>query len=77
MEWQLEYDYRTLETLGVTVNDIRNAVTSYYSTEYIGMAEVEVPESAHSWTRITLASPNLEDGIDPQLSLLPIGMEHL
>lgn len=65
MEWQLEYDYRTLETLGVTVNDIRNAVTSYYSTEYIGMAEVEVPESAHSWTRITLASPNLEDGIDP------------
>lgn len=65
MEWQLEYDYRTLETLGVTVNDIRNAVTNYYSTEYIGMAEVEVPESAHSWTRITLASPNLEDGIDP------------
>lgn len=65
MEWQLEYDYRTLETLGVTVNDIRNAVTSYYSTEYIGMAEVEVPESAHSWTRVTLSSPNMEGGIDP------------
>ena len=65
MEWQLEYDYRTLETLGVTVNDIRNAVTNYYSTEYIGMAEVEVPESAHSWTRVTLSSPNMEDGIDP------------
>lgn len=65
MEWQLEYDYRTLETLGVTVNDIRNAVTNYYSTEYIGMTEVEVPESAHSWTRVTLSSPNMEDGIDP------------
>lgn len=65
MEWQLEYDYRTLEVAGVTVNDIRQAISHYYATDYLGTAEVEVPGETTSWTRITLAPHIGEVGFDP------------
>lgn len=65
MEWQLEYDYRTLEAVGVTVNDIRQAVARYYSTDFLGMAEVDSPGEVPSWTRVTLASPTGEGGFNP------------
>lgn len=65
MEWQLEYDYRALEAVGVTVNDIRQAVARYYSTDFLGMAEVDTPGGGPSWTRVTMASSTGEGGFDP------------
>lgn len=65
MEWQLEYDYLQLESAGVTVADIMRAVSQYYSTDFLGMAETETEGSAPSWIRITLASTAEENRFDP------------
>ena len=64
MEWQLEYDYLQLESAGVTVTDILQAVSQYYSTDFLGMAENKVEGSAPSWIRITLSSTAEENRFD-------------
>jgi len=56
MEWQLTYDNDQLQALGVTLNDIRQAVSMYYSTDFLGMAETESVNDAPSWMRIMLVS---------------------
>ena len=37
MEWQLRYDSRRLAALGVTVEDIRQAVSLFYQTDFLGL----------------------------------------
>ena len=70
MEWQLEYDYLQLESAGVTVSDILQAVSQYYSTDFLGMAETRMEGSAASWIRITLASAAEENRLDPAAILV-------
>lgn len=65
MEWQLEYDYRILESVGVTAGDIMQAVSQYYSTDFLGMAETQMPGGTPSWIRITLVSGAEENVFDP------------
>lgn len=65
MEWQLEYDYLQLESAGISVADIRQAVSQYYSTDFLGMAENRIEGNAPSWIRITLASTAEENQFDP------------
>ena len=64
MEWQLEYDYLQLESLGVTVADIIQAVSLHYTTDFLGMAETRVEGNAPSWIRVTLASMAGENRFD-------------
>lgn len=60
MEWQLEYDSDQLQSVGVELNDIRNAISLHYATAYLGMSgETENGEHV-SWMRISIAS--LDDG---------------
>lgn len=56
MEWQLTYDNDQLQALGITLNDIRQAVSMYYSTDFLGMAETESGNNTPSWMRIMLVS---------------------
>ena len=56
MEWQLTYDYDQLQALGITVNDIREAVSTYYTTDFMGMAQTNETDEAPSWMRIILMS---------------------
>jgi multidrug efflux pump subunit AcrB len=65
MEWQLEYDYLQLESAGVTLADIMQAVSQYYFTDFLGMAETKVEGNTPSWIRITLASTAEENRFDP------------
>ena len=65
MEWQLEYDYLLLESLGVTAGDIRQALSNYYATDFLGMAENRVEGNAPSWIRVTLASTAEENRFNP------------
>src|SRR5690606_4434155 len=62
MEWQLEYDYDQLQSLGVSFNDIRNAIVLYYTTDYLGMAFDRQNEETTTWMRISLTS---EAGNEP------------
>ncbi|MEA4918092.1 efflux RND transporter permease subunit [Proteiniphilum sp.] len=70
MEWHLEYDYLQLESTGVTVNNILQAISQYYSTNFLGMAENRIQGNAPSWIRITLASTAEEDLFDPAAILV-------
>ena len=56
MEWQLTYNNDQLLALGITLNDIRQAVSMYYSTDFLGMAETESRNNTPSWMRIMLVS---------------------
>lgn len=62
MEWQLEYDYDQLQSLGVSFNDIRNAIALYYTTDYLGMVFDRQNEETTTWMRISLTS---EAGNEP------------
>ena len=64
MEWQLEYDNDQLETLGVTVNDLREAVSRYYSTDFLGMAQTELNGADRTWMRIMLVSDSEDKAFD-------------
>ena len=50
MEWRLEYDYKQLETLGITVQDIQSAIRDAYNKEFLGTATVDSLE----WIRLSL-----------------------
>ncbi len=65
MEWQLEYDALQLETVGITVNDIRQAISQYYAVQFLGMAETGSRGGISSWTRITMLSEVEKNGFDP------------
>ncbi len=56
MEWQLTYDNDQLKALSITTNDIRNAISTYYSSDFLGMAQTEEADKAPSWMRIMLMS---------------------
>ena len=64
MEWQLTYDSDQLQALGITVNDIREAVSMYYSTDFLGMAETQNENDTPSWMRIMLVSGGNNDPFD-------------
>ncbi|MDD2476805.1 MAG: efflux RND transporter permease subunit [Dysgonamonadaceae bacterium] len=64
MEWQLEYDNDQMETLGVTLSDLREAVTRYYSTDFLGMAQTELKGDNRTWMRIMLVSDSEEQPFD-------------
>lgn len=65
-EWQLTYDNDVLRALGITLNDIREAVSMYYSTDFLGMAETRDAGDAPSWMRIMLVSGGENSTLDAE-----------
>ena len=62
MEWRLEYDYKQLETLGITVQDIQSAIQSSLGEEFLGMVSIDSTE----WIRLSLLPKNNnEKGFNP------------
>ena len=64
MEWQLEYDNDQMETLGITMNDLREAVSRYYSTDFLGMAQTKHDGGDRTWMRIMLVSDSEDKAFD-------------
>jgi multidrug efflux pump subunit AcrB len=54
MEWQLEYDQKQLETLGLTVEKIQSAINDYLNREFLGTASVETKPGKNEWIRLAL-----------------------
>lgn len=54
MEWRLEYDSEQLRTLGVSTDDIGQAVQLYYRKEFMGTYDVEQGASGRQWIRLAL-----------------------
>jgi multidrug efflux pump subunit AcrB len=66
MEWRLEYDSRQLSSLGITPEDIQNAIGIFYNRESLGIARIRGEND--EWIRLALISGNNEqEGFDPSL----------
>jgi multidrug efflux pump subunit AcrB len=60
MEIRLEYDYKQLETLGITTGDIRLAISRYLDKESLGIASLPPANEGDDkqWIRIALTPGN-------------------
>lgn len=54
MEWLLEYDSEQLRTLGVSTDDICQAVGLHYEKEFLGTYDAEQGASGRQWIRLAL-----------------------
>ena len=69
MEWMIEYDINQLDALGITVNDIREAIEAHNKKEALGMGALERPfdncslkngDSGKRYIRISLVTDTNE-----------------
>ncbi|MCS2583433.1 efflux RND transporter permease subunit [Bacteroides sp. BFG-551] len=51
MEWRLEYDSEQLRILGVSTDDIRQAVRLHYQKEFTGTYDMEQGTAGRQWIR--------------------------
>ena len=65
MEWQLTYDYHTLKSMGVTLEDIRRAIATHYATDFLGLVETQDEAGNPSWIRLTLSGSGRHDSFKP------------
>lgn len=54
MVWQLEYDFRQLENLQISISDLQVAIDDYLKKEFLGTAFIENNEDNKQWIRIAL-----------------------
>lgn len=67
MQWRLEYDAVQLANIGVTPNDLSNAIRLHYQTDFLGMGEVQTGQGNREWVRIILASDADKNTVNPAL----------
>jgi multidrug efflux pump subunit AcrB len=58
MEYRLEYDAKQLETLGVSVGDIQQAIRNNLSKEFLGNGTIDQVTGQKAFIRVLLASNN-------------------
>lgn len=64
MEWHIVYDNVQLENLGISVQDILNAIEERYSKEFLGICELET-NGESEWIRIVRTTAGSEEGFVP------------
>ncbi|MDR2627045.1 MAG: efflux RND transporter permease subunit [Dysgonamonadaceae bacterium] len=65
MVYKLEYDYEGLQNFHVSAGDIRSAVQSYLSREFLGLGKISEENSGEQWIRISLVPENSGRAFDP------------
>lgn len=58
-EWRLEYDADKLSAIGVTPDDITDAIRRHYGSDFLGMAQTE-----SGWIRLVKQAPGKPDEFD-------------
>ncbi|MCC8095989.1 MAG: efflux RND transporter permease subunit, partial [Tannerellaceae bacterium] len=64
MEWQLEYDNRQLISLDISVQDLQEAISEYYTKEFLGTAMLDANEK---WIRLMVVPDLKRNSFDPSL----------
>ncbi len=64
MEWCIVYDNVELERIGLTVQDLLNAITEHYGREFLGICELE-KNSGTEWIRLVRTTEGSLDGFIP------------
>jgi multidrug efflux pump subunit AcrB len=65
MIYRLEYDYEGLQNFHVSADDIRSAVQSYLSKEFLGLGKIAGENSEDQWIRISLVPENSNQAFNP------------
>ena len=65
MEWQLEYDSNQLRQLGITPEQIREAIQMHYEREFLGICAIEKGDDKTEWLRLARVSTGKEDAFAP------------
>ncbi len=63
MEWQIEYDNNLMRQLGISMQQIQSALSTYFGSEFLRMAPLKA-DSDNSWTRITISNPDNSGELD-------------
>ena len=73
MEWILEYDINQLDGLGITINNISEAINSYNRTDALGMVLHEDEGADKRYIRLSITSDkkNTSKGFHPEDIFLP------
>lgn len=66
MIYQLEYDYKQLQSLQISVNDLRSAIQSYLTKEFLGIGQVADEHQINQWIRIALTSDYSNKRFSPE-----------
>ena len=64
MEWRIVYDNVQLESTGISVQDILDAVTERYGREFLGICELEKGGTSE-WIRLVRTTEGSTDGFVP------------
>ncbi len=65
MEWQLKYDGKQLQHLGITIQDISNAVQRHHQKDFLGIHNVEDHKGGAQWMRLVLAPESSGEQFEP------------
>lgn len=57
LEWQLTYNADLLQTLGITINDMKDAISNHYAKNFLGISRSQ-HDGKSSWIRVMLQSGN-------------------
>lgn len=57
MIWKLEYDYFQLQNLGISVDDIKEAIQLHLKNEFLGIGTIENSDKEKQWIRLAIV-PN-------------------
>jgi multidrug efflux pump subunit AcrB len=67
MIYKLEYDYEQLKNLAISIPDIRSAIQSYLTKEFLGIGKEVEENQEEQWIRIALISGNNGQQFNPSL----------
>lgn len=65
MEWKLEYDNEQLRQLGISLDDIRQAVSIYLRKEFLGTCDIEADSGGKEWIRLVLVPEQKGNDFNP------------
>lgn len=65
MEWRLEYDSEQLRSLGISINEISQAVRLRYQKEFLGTSDIEQGDGKKEWIRLALIPEKDNRTFDP------------
>lgn len=63
--YELEYNYKLLQSYGVQIEDIRNSIYSYVGNEFLGIAQKKEGDS--EYMRVDLQGKELNDEFNPSV----------
>lgn len=64
MEWQLMYDYKQLENLGITTQSIQKAINEYLQKDFFGISAIKPMRGETEWIRVVLVPEQHDDKPD-------------